>query len=122
MNHFLVSGIIIVNLALISYTIFFFIKRRGLISSKTIVFLILGVCFDLISTLLMIVGSHKNFLTLHGLIGYTALFGMIVEAGFIVKYYLTQREFGGKLLIYTRIIYFWWILVYVLGLFLVMKK
>jgi len=122
MNKYLESGIIIVNLALISYTIFFLKKKKGLITSKTILYLILGVCFDLTATVLMIIGSHKTLLTLHGIIGYTALIGMIIEAGLVVKYYQTKRVLVGKLLIYTRIIYFWWIIVYILGLVLVMKK
>jgi len=116
MNTFLVAGICLVNVALIFYTFFFINKqRKKTFETRTIIFLFIGIIFDIISTLFMILGSQKIELSFHGIIGYLALGGMIID--FLVVLYNKKR---GNILsksasLYTNTIYTWWILVYIYG-------
>ena len=79
MNIFLILGITIVNLALIAYSIFFFLKKEDVFNIKHVVVLLIGVLLDFISTILMIIGSSKGLITFHGVLGYSALIGMVLE-------------------------------------------
>ena len=122
MNIFLVSGISIVNLALVCYSIFFFLKKKEILERRHITFLALGILFDITSTVLMIIGSSKGFITVHGILGYTALLGMCVEFVMALSLFKNKRRLTAGNIIVTRITYFWWILVYVAGLVLVMGR
>ena len=95
MNIFLMLGISIVNLALVSYSIFFFLKKNSYFEKKHLIFLLLGFSLDIISTTFMILGTGKHLLTFHGIIGYIALCGMLIESLIVVKHYI-KREYISK--------------------------
>ncbi len=120
MNSFIVAGVIIVNLALISYSVFFFMKKKPYVTPQGIFFLISGVALDACSTALMIIGSSKAAITTHGLLGYSALAGMILESLVVSVYYRNKKRTTRELIILTRIVFPWWVLVYIAGILMAM--
>ena len=80
MNTFIMLGVGLVNFALIFYTIFHILKRRDkACMTKSIVTLSIGLFFDISGTIFMILGSDHIKISLHGIIGYVALLGMISD-------------------------------------------
>lgn len=119
MNIFLRLGTSIVLIALISYSIAIITEQRKRIISKLVLlFLTMGVCFDIAATTLMILGSSKGGLTLHGMIGYSSLLGMFIDAVLMWR----QKTKNGLnstvpkgLHLYSRYAYIWWVLAFITG-------
>jgi hypothetical protein len=117
MSPILRAGVSIVMLALACYTVGVVAEqRRGVVSRRTLGFLLAGVFFDITATVFMIIGSGR-LLTLHGVIGYSALAAMVVETWFAYRH----RGVAGEgptprwLHIYTRCAYAWWVVAFVTG-------
>jgi hypothetical protein len=125
MNLILTIGVSIVNLALLSYTLFFIRLIRKKETGKLLfVFLSLGVLFDIVSTVCMIIGSSNGPLTLHGLIGYVALLGMIVDLFLIsrfTKYNGLDKKLSAAIVLASSIFYIYWVAAYITGAILVMS-
>jgi len=126
MKPILIAGTIIVNVALLFYTLFIFSERRyGKGGSKVLFFLTSGVLFDATATICMIAGSSNSPFTLHGILGYSALAGMITDA---VLYWRNRVAMGPDapvsqgVHLYTLIIYCWWVTAYVTGALLVLVR
>ncbi|MGA3013168.1 MAG: hypothetical protein ABSD71_03925 [Bacteroidales bacterium] len=125
MKPVLIAGISIVNLALISYTTAIIIQtRKKLLTRYVLIFLVTGVVFDVTSTICMIIASGKS-ITLHGIIGYSALAGMLTETIFS---YSQKRKYGlnsaisTQFKVWSAMAYFYWVLAYITGAFIVMMK
>jgi uncharacterized repeat protein (TIGR03987 family) len=126
MKPILIAGTGIVNLALISYTIYIFYERKTRrTGNKVLAFLTAGITFDIIATTCMIIGSSRGAFTLHGILGYSSLLGMLADA------FLTWRsrikngpgsELKASLHKYALIAYIWWIIAYLTGFVLVMAR
>jgi hypothetical protein len=81
MNPVAKTGAIIVVCALASYGVAVFVEqRRRMVTPLVLLFLGLGVTLDVTATGFMIAGSSKGPFTLHGLLGYSSLAGMIIGA------------------------------------------
>ncbi len=125
MKSILIVGIIIVNLALISYSLAIFKQFRcRLMGRNVLLFLTVGLIFDISATVCMIIGSG-NFLTLHGVIGYSSLLGMIIDTGF--SYRLLFRSginspVTSKFMRFSLLAYFYWVSAYITGAVIVMLK
>lgn len=126
MNIYLQLGTIIVIFALISYTIGVLSEQRSRRISKFVLsFITIGVTLDIIATTLMIIGSDKGGLTLHGFIGYSSLLGMLIDT---VLIWATVHKNGinhmanNKLHQYTRYAYLWWVMAFITGSLLVFLK
>jgi hypothetical protein len=118
MNTFLFAGMIAVTAALIFYSIFILQKKKNaFLNVRICTILSFGVIFDITGTILMIIGSKKIPLTVHGIIGYTALAGMIIETLLMWRYLLKykNREIRKSLNMYTLIAYSWWLIAYFAG-------
>jgi hypothetical protein len=118
MNKFLFAGMGVVTAALILYTIFILLKNKNkFLNARICTVLSFGVLFDISGTILMIIGSKKLPLTVHGIIGYTALSGMIIETLLIWRHLLKfgNRELNKSLNMYTWIAYTWWLIAYFAG-------
>ncbi|RME27553.1 MAG: hypothetical protein D6800_04925, partial [Candidatus Zixiibacteriota bacterium] len=77
MNSTLIAGTIIVQLALVAYTIgTVVLQRRKSPTRRALQFLTLGVVFDITATACMITGSPNSPFTVHGMLGYSSLLGM----------------------------------------------
>jgi heme A synthase len=123
MNGFLYAGMGVVTFALIFYTIFVVLKRKNKkLNIKICSILSVGALFDVSGTILMIIGSKEIPLTVHGIIGYTALTAMILEMILMWRYLVTNgnKEIKKSLNLYTWFAYSWWVIAYFAGAALAM--
>ena len=71
----------IVTLALISYSIAILTEqRKKLVINRVLVFLTLGVILDISATIMMIIVSENSPFTIHGILGYSSLTLMLIDA------------------------------------------
>jgi len=112
-------GSFVVTLALIFYSIGFTKEnRKKLITGRVLLFYTIGITLDITATILMIIGSSKGMLTVHGMIGYSSLLGMLTDTILLWRH---NRKQGPDILvnrglhIYSRIAFTWWIIAYITG-------
>jgi len=126
MNTTLVWGTRIVILALCAYSVaVYFEQRTRLVVGRVRLFLTLGVALDILATTLMIAGSSNSPFTLHGILGYSSLLGMLVDAALIWRHYLrsgAESPIPRRLHLYTRVAYLWWVAAFITGALLVLLK
>lgn len=126
MKTILIFGTTIVNLALIFYSIGIITEQiRHTVSKRVLVFVSIGLLFDITATILMIIGSENPAFTAHGILGYSSLTGMLIDAILLwrlrLKNGLNFRVPRG-LHWYTRIAYAWWLAAYITGALIVFLK
>lgn len=109
----------LVTVALISYSFAIITEqRKKILSGRVLTFLTIGVALDIVSTILMILGSSKGGLTLHGFIGYSSLLGMSIDA---LLLWNLRRKAGLNvgvprgLHLYSRYAWLWWVAAYITG-------
>jgi len=118
MNPGLIRAVAVVTVALVFYFIGVITEQRKHIVTRFVLFfLTAGVFLDITSTSLMIAYSRKIPITVHGIIGYTALTVMLIDAILIWRH---RRKNGSgpvsrRLHIYTRLAYSWWVIAYIAG-------
>ena len=119
MNIFPMIGSFVVILALVFYSIGFAKEqKKKLVTSRVLLFYTLGVIFDISATTLMILGSSKGMLTIHGFIGYSSLLGMSIDTFLLWKHNLrkgTDEHVSKGLNLYSRISYIWWVMAFITG-------
>jgi hypothetical protein len=125
MKNILIVGIVIVNLALTFYSIAIFKQFRSrMMSRNVLLFLTTGLIFDISATVCMIIGSG-NFLTLHGIIGYSSLAGMLIDTWFSYRLIFTKginSVVSPKFMRLSLIAYLYWVSAYLTGALIVMLK
>lgn len=123
MKPMLIAGIIIVNLALISYSIAIISEqRKKLVNTFVLIFLTIGVILDISATVCMILGSANSFATLHGLLGYSALAVMLIDAALLWKLWMIKKKSASvsqRLHLYSRYAFIWWVMAYITGALIV---
>ena len=123
MNPTLIEAVTVVTFALIFYSIAIITEqRKSSITRFVLTFLTLGVILDISSTTLMIIGSGKIPITIHGFIGYSALLVMLVDAVLIWRYWNRNQsdKVSRDLNLYTRFAYTWWVVAYIAGAIIAM--
>jgi EamA domain-containing membrane protein RarD len=123
MNSILMQAVIVVTFALIFYSIAVITEqRKGTISKRVLIFITAGIIFDIASTTLMIIGSRKIPITIHGFIGYSALLVMLIDTILIWQSWRGNRGFlvSKGLNMYTRLAYSWWVIAYIAGAIIAM--
>ena len=109
----------IVTLALIFYSLGFSKENRNkLVTGKVMFFYTIGVFLDITATIMMIIGSSKGMLTIHGIIGYSSLLGMLTDTVLLWRHNRsqgTETKVNHGLHIYSRISFTWWIIAYITG-------
>ena len=119
MNPLIKIGTSIVIFALISYSIAIFTEqRKKILRRRILVFLTLGVALDITATIFMILGSSKGGFTLHGILGYSSLAGMFIDAVLIWRLKIKNGSYcpvPDKIHIYSRYAYIWWVIAFVTG-------
>jgi len=119
MNIYVQTGTIIVVFALISYSIAIITEqRKRKIINSVLFFLTLGVLLDITATTFMIIGSSKGPLTIHGILGYSSLTGMAIDA--VLIWHLKIKNGIGVVVpkglhLYSRFAYLWWVLAFITG-------
>jgi hypothetical protein len=85
---------------------------------RVITFLTMGIIADIIATTFMIAGSSIGLLTLHGILGYSALLAMLVDNLLIWR---LRLKYGMGVVVpdtvhkYSRYAYFWWVIAFITG-------
>ncbi len=124
MNIYLQTGTIIVFFALAAYSIGIITEQRTKkISLLVILFLTLGILLDITATAFMIIGSNKGGFTLHGLIGYSSLLGMLTDTLLMWRLLFKSginATVPNPLHKFSRYAYLWWVIAFVTGGLLVM--
>ena len=124
MKPILIVGTSKVTLALISYTLFIFSERKTKrAGNKVLLFLTIGVIFDITATICMVIGSSKSPFTLHGILGYSSLLGMVTDAFFTWRSmykYGKDSPLSVSLHTSTLISSCWWIFASITGFLLVL--
>ena len=112
-------GSLIVLFALVFYSIGIFTEQKHKrVIPRVLTFLTLGIIFDITATAFMIAGSSKGLLTLHGIIGYSSLLGMLIENILIWRIRLKN---GPGVVVpdgihsYSRYAYIWWVTAFITG-------
>ena len=126
MNPILIAGAVIVTFALISYSIGIFTEQlKHKLSRNVMIFITLGIIFDITATICMIIGSPNSPFTLHGFLGYSALAVMMLDVYMIWNLWRkkgAQANVPAFLHLYSRYAYLWWVVAYVTGSLLVAMK
>jgi hypothetical protein len=126
MKPVLIAGTVIVNLALISYTLFIRSERKTKkCGNRVLAFLTAGVVLDATATVCMILGSTSSPFTLHGILGYTALGGMLADTAILWRNRINtgaDSDLPSRAHIYSLIAYCWWIAAYITGILLIALK
>lgn len=126
MSTFAKIGATIVLFALGAYSVSVITEQRTRrVTPRVLTFLTVGVILDIVATVFMILGSSKGGFTLHGLLGYSSLGGMLVDTFLIWRFSLTHAPdtpVGNGLHLYTRIAYGWWIAAFITGGLLVAMR
>jgi FtsH-binding integral membrane protein len=117
MNGTLIVGTIIVTCALISYSLAVITEQRKCTLTRFVLtFLTIGIILDITATCFMIAGSRRIPITFHGILGYSALGAMLVDTILIWKMRIKGAlVLSGRLHLYTRFAYLWWVLAYFAG-------
>jgi len=119
MKIYSIIGSMVVMVALVFYSIGFVKEqRKKLVTSRVLLFFTIGVLLDITATTLMILGSSKGGLTIHGIIGYSSLLGMSIDTILLWRHNLKQipgKEVSPKLHIYSRFAYGWWVIAFITG-------
>ena len=114
-----VVGIFFVHLALVLYTLFIIYESKHQKTTKSVLFLIsLAVIFDIVATTCMMIGTTRTYFTFHGIMGYTGLLLMIVDAVLLWKFklkYGMETIISKSLNLFSKIAYGWWIIAYITG-------
>jgi hypothetical protein len=126
MNPLAVIGAFIITLALLSYGISnIAVNRFKIVTPGILIFLTLGVLLDIVAVIFMIVGSDKSAFTLHGYLGYSAMLTMIINLILVWRWYLKNgidTIISNWIILYSKIAYAWWLIVYITGSLLVIWK
>jgi len=87
-------------------------------------FLTLGVVFDVTATVLMIIASGAEGITVHGVLGYSALALMLSDTLLLWRHWARHRAepVGRGLHLYSRVAYLYWVVAYFTGAALVMAR
>jgi hypothetical protein len=119
MNSLVRIGTTIVIFALASYSIAIITEqRKKILRQRILVFLTLGVALDITATIFMILGSSKGGFTLHGILGYSALIGMFIDAVLIWQLKIKKGSYSpipDNIHIYSRYAYIWWVIAFITG-------
>ena len=115
MKTYTLVAVTIVTLALIAYTVGTVAQQRSRrISRRVVGFLTVGL--DIVATVFMILGSGK-LVSLHGLLGYTALAGMMVEVLIAWRRRISRGDMpiSNGMALYARAAYGYWVLAFLSG-------
>lgn len=123
MQPLAILGAFIITLSLLSYGIgSIAIHRFKIVTPGVLIFLTLGVLLDIVAATFMIINSSKGAFTLHGILGYSGMLTMIINLILIWWWYFENgfdTIISKSILLYSKIAYAWWLIVYITGSVLV---
>ena len=126
METVIIVGIVFVHLALLFYTIFIIKEFKLAKATNSILFfLTIAVVFDLIATSCMMIGTTNTYFTFHGIMGYIGLLAMVIDAVLIWKHKIkngAEKAFSKGLNLYSKLAYVWWVIAFIIGVIISMKR
>ena len=121
----ILAGTIIVTFALLFYAIGVIAEqRRHQVTAIAIGFITAGLVCDITATALMIIGSSRSGFTLHAILGYSSLTGMLIDGILLWRWRLRRgnEAVPRALHLYSRYAFIWWVLAYITGGLLVAMR
>ena len=119
-------GILFVHLALIFYTLFIiFEHKHRKTSGRVLFFITFAILFDLIATGCMMAGTTGTYFTFHGIVGYSGLLMMIIDAILLWKLKIkngTDAAINKGLNLYSKFSFVWWMIAFITGVIISMKN
>jgi hypothetical protein len=118
MTPWIRAGVSIVVLALACYTIGTAAhQREHKVTSRVIRFLTAGLVFDIVATACMIMGTKSEGVTLHAVLGFSALGGMLAETLLAWRHRLAhgERPVSERMAMYSRMAYAYWVIAFISG-------
>lgn len=126
MSYVILAGVVLIHTALVLYTIFIIKESKYQRATKGVVgFITAAVIFDVSATGCMMIGTEKEFFTTHGILGYTALATMLVDAFFIWKHKLRHGPdvpFSEALNRNSKLAYVLWLIAFASGEYVAIMK
>jgi len=115
----IIVGVVFIHIALVLYSIFIYKESKYKLATKGVVgFITAAVIFDISATICMMIGTVEKYFTLHGILGYTAVVVMIIDAIFIWKHkirYGAEVPFSDTLNRNSRLGYILWLFAFGTG-------
>jgi len=119
MSYVIIAGVILIHIALVLYSIFIYKENKYKRATKGVLgFITAAVLFDISATVCMMVGVVEEYFTLHGVLGYSALLVMIIDAIFIWKHklnYGSETPFSKALNRNSKLGYVLWLSAFFTG-------
>jgi EamA domain-containing membrane protein RarD len=116
----IIAGVVFIHVAFVLYTIFIIKEHKYRRATKGVArFILAAVIFDVTATACMMIGAEETYFTLHGILGYTALTVMIIDAVFIWKHklkYGAEVPFSDTLNRNTKLGYILWLVAFTTGM------
>lgn len=126
MNPISLTGAFVITFSLLSYGIgSISLMRFKLVSTGVLVYITTGVILDTIGAVLMIIATSRSPFTLHGLLGFSGLLVMLVNALLLWRYFRkngSEKRVSRSLLLYSKLAYLWWMIAYILGSLLIIWR
>jgi hypothetical protein len=122
----ILMGVVLIHIAFILYTVFIIKEtRHGRATRGVVGFITAAVMFDVSATLCMMIGTDEDYFTLHGILGYTALSVMVLDAIFIWRHktrYGAEVPFSATLNRNSKLAYVLWIAAFATGEYIAIMK
>jgi uncharacterized protein YxeA len=94
MSYVIIVGVILIHIAFIMYSVFIYKEHKyKRATTGLLIFITAAVTFDISATVCMMIGTAEKYFSLHGILGYTALGVMVIDAIFIWKH---KNKFGSE--------------------------
>lgn len=125
MKPVIMAGVIGVNLALVIYAAGVIAEQRSSkITRAVISFLTVGVLLDFAATLCMLSGTDNSAFTIHGLIGYSALAGMMVATILAWRHRRKRPDqpVTRAFHLFLRYAFAWWLVTWLTGIVTAMSR
>lgn len=125
MDPIRLAAVLTVTVALALYTLGTVKQQRSRRSTAAVRGLLTsGVIFDVTATILMIIASESTSITLHGVLGYSALAFMATDTILMWRHARLHgaAEVSSRLHMYSRVAYAYWGIAFVTGAILVMAE
>jgi EamA domain-containing membrane protein RarD len=126
MSFIILAGVVLIHIAAVLYTIFIFKEFKYKRAAHGVTrFITAAVIFDVAATSCMMIGTTETYFTMHGILGYTALTIMIIDAILIWKHrakHGSETPFSKNLHRVSKYGYMLWVLAFATGEYLAISN
>ena len=112
-------GILFVHLALIFYTFFIIYEHKHRkTTNQVLAYITFAIIFDIVATGCMMAGTTSTYFTFHGIVGYSGLLLMIIDAILLWRHKIktgVEELLSKGLNLYSKLAFVWWIIAFTTG-------